>query len=308
MELQLATSKCGMLNGDSLFQRILELNFSASALRARKQSYLFQLEEKVAKLTSENVALRLRIQLMTQSQTTSNTESLAEQAFCPSLECANQIQLFQQRILHLEERFHRNSPEIAMDDFGDNNLTAKFSAEQLYGRIDVQSFKAKAFLIPPLKNAKNVDRIFGLFVKVSKARNIEIARSLLLKIMREHGRIQQKCGIIDRMNFIDVLAEFNTKHHAHVIHWCKMCIEHSFVPKQTPIIEKDLPPSILKFRTSVRKISGFSQSLTIIDELCHFLNAGDEYTIEDIFQVNYLLHSTLNQCKNIEERTRFWLA
>ncbi|KAJ3106635.1 hypothetical protein HK100_003709 [Physocladia obscura] len=165
-----------------------QLRNAQRALRARKQDYILDLEERIDDLIRENKALKKQVERLSARETP-----------CLNENCTSQIQALQQKLSEMEllARSAVLNPPISMTvpiisermvslltpppvgllnlncDFVadesivsiiDANFSKWLSAEECYGPIDVEPFKAKMKLIESLKEAGIVDRLFALFV------------------------------------------------------------------------------------------------------------------------------------------------
>ncbi|KAJ3113930.1 hypothetical protein HK100_001845, partial [Physocladia obscura] len=320
-------------------ERSQQMREAQRALRARKKDYLEDLEQEETKLILENVLLKQQVQtLLTAVPTTMN------EVPCLNQNCEVLIQALQMQVSNLKLALINNAsisnastgksafigsntyfglPEPDhggisdwIIDTGDEMTTLESEskrswpcAEELYGPIEIEPFKSRILALEPFRNhPKIANRIFDLLMRIAKTTETRSARSLLLKIIREHLRLVDRCGIIGRVQVIEIMAEYRLKYAKHAQHWHKMCAFSEYKPKQNPLLRENIPPRVVAFRDALKSIPSFAECQDTIDNMCDFWVADYEYNPQEFFNLNYMVHSLIIACTNIEDQRRFWFA
>ncbi|KAJ3120254.1 hypothetical protein HK100_012887, partial [Physocladia obscura] len=301
------------------------------ALRARKQSHILTLEQKVADLTHENVLLKQQIQLLSIAVPT--TTETAPQVPCLNPNCIAQIQALQCHVLKLEQsaggkssprtdsiasRLESSGSDSGNEDFivfenTDNNRNWG-SAVQFYGPIDIEPFKNQLKNIASLRNSKAPGRLFDLIEVVSKSTETREARRLMLKIIREHIRIQEKCNILDMVQYANIISEYRAKYKKHETHWREiLAFEHHPVTNRNTVNTTSpaaavIPQRVQMYRESLRKIPSLANYHEVIDDICRFFSSDEQYGEHEFFQLHFAIHSMMAACETVEDMRQFWLA
>ncbi|KAJ3115853.1 hypothetical protein HK100_001223 [Physocladia obscura] len=300
----------------SVAKRYEQMRNAQRALQIRKSAHLANLESESERLKKENDALKEKLGISFPRNTQRDVE-------CSNPACATLMQTLENRIAQIT--FTLTPPSFAHDAYQSQILAKQEgyssdmmfdsachpnggvtfgeslhaphqeeqSSEQIYGPIDIEPFKADANKIEPLAGAKILDRMFSLF-----------------EIIREHNRMLQRCGVLDRVEVIRIYSEFHLKYEAHVMHWCHICIQHEkYIPKPRSDLDTQiLPLSIKFFRDTLREIPGLANSFPCIDDMCDFWMRTEEYNTQEFFRTAYMLRKLLYQCGNLEDMVKFWLA
>ncbi|KAJ3118816.1 hypothetical protein HK100_000538 [Physocladia obscura] len=324
------SSKHSRKTQDANTKRAEQMRNAQRSLIARKKAHLADLESANLKLTAENAALKQALGFLSRKS--------VNEIDCQNPECTAIIETLQHRVLQLRIAFNpvrnnaeslplqislksegtispilANAPSACKENLWLHNSAAK-SAQDIYGQMDVVPFKIKANRIEPLAGTKILDRIFSLFELISRTSSTNIARIISLKIMRENIRLQQRCGVIDRVKFIDIFSEFHLKYQSHIMHWSWLCIQPCNQPNSKPPIILDpqsAPLPVTLFREKLRAIPGLApHAFADIDELCGFwMRIAEESTAADeFFQYAFMMHRLLYQCGNCEDVGKFFLA
>ncbi|KAI9328944.1 hypothetical protein BDR26DRAFT_873324 [Obelidium mucronatum] len=183
------------------------------------------------------------------------------------------------------------------------------TSEQLYGAIEVDSFKITLKSLPSLKNRANlVDAYYDLLVEETKVTKPQAARKLLVKLLQAGRELTNACSILDRVKCLETMSVYHERNANHEIHFSKLCdsctrIKLKFATR--PLLA--LPPQVQTFRDTLRQIPSFQGSLNMIDELCSYGCYGCEES-EDFFHYSLLLYQLESISCNIEDRTKFWMA
>ncbi|KAJ3106925.1 CSN-associated deubiquitinating enzyme Ubp12 [Physocladia obscura] len=312
---------------------------SQRALRARKQDYMLDLEKKVANLIHENVLLKQQVQLLSIA-----IPSTTAEVPCFNQNCAAIIQALQMQVVELQSSLSNATPlshnssslgqnsSLDLDTyFGLDNcgvsdwiidsaheidsLESKSrrriwpNCEELYGPVEVESFKSKIKAMEPFRyRPKVVDRTFDLYLRTSKATETRTARSLMLKIIRETLRLLDRCGIVERVQVIETIAEYRLKYTKHIRYWREMCAFSEHEPKRNQLLRENITPRVIAFRDALKSIPSLVEYHGMIDDMCDFWVAEYEYDPQEFFHLVYMVNSLAIACEDIKDSTKFWLS
>ncbi|KAI9328945.1 hypothetical protein BDR26DRAFT_873326 [Obelidium mucronatum] len=178
------------------------------------------------------------------------------------------------------------------------------SAEQLYGPMEVDSFKITVKSLPSFKYRQDfVDEYFDLIEQEAKVATPREARQLLVKIVKANSKVRKVCSVMDRMKCLELTAIFHERNLKQEIHFSKLC-EPSERSKQKvanrPLT--NMPPQVERFNLTVKSIPSFKDSFDLVDQLCSFWVY--ECDSDDFFHMNYLLFQLEIISKDVEDRTK----
>ncbi|KAJ3106724.1 hypothetical protein HK100_003685 [Physocladia obscura] len=227
---------------------------------------------------------------------------------------------------NLDEQNHASSDwiwdtgdEMAFTDQSSGKLLSHPCAEELYGPMQFEPYKTQTKSLSSLNSSKIVDRIFDLFIKSpylpsrnkrqSRATDTRIARVILLKTIREHMRLTDRCSVLDRVNFLEITANFQVKNSQHLMHFRNLCAPPDIPKSKIDIDTFQSMPRVGLFREALRSIPSLADSFDIIDHLSEFwIKDNEEYDAERFFQLNQILHSLSVLCVTVEDKKKFWMA
>ncbi|KAJ3106560.1 hypothetical protein HK100_003715, partial [Physocladia obscura] len=98
--------------------------------------------------------------------------------------------------------------------------------QDVYGPIEIEPYRTETKSLPSLiDSSKVVDRIFDLVGKQSLTADIKDSRNLLLKMIRESIRMQERCSIPDRVKLTEIMAKFQMKNSKQLEHHRLICAQ-----------------------------------------------------------------------------------
>ncbi|KAJ3128348.1 hypothetical protein HK100_009220 [Physocladia obscura] len=336
-------------SAESENRRTQQMREAQRALRARKQDYLLDLETRVKELAEENSLLKQQITTLQAATGTVSDSVPCFNANCVAQIQALQMQVLELQtalagvntpislpvsgdsdwigsfagsslspVNNLDELNHPSSDwiwdtgdEMAFTpgDHSSGKLLSHPCAEELYGPIQIEPYKTQTKSLSSLKSSKIVDRIFDLFVRQSRATDTRIARVLLLKSIREHMRLTDRCTVLDRVNFLEITANFQVKNSQHLMHFRNMCAPPDMPKSKIDVDTFQSMPHVGLFREALRAIPSLAGSFNVIDHLSEFwIKDDEEYDAEKFFQLNQILHSLSVLCVTVEDKKKFWMA
>ncbi|KAJ3115319.1 hypothetical protein HK100_001375 [Physocladia obscura] len=192
------------------------------------------------------------------------------------------------------------------------------SAQQIYGLPQTEYYFKALKQIPSLSNGtKVVDRLHNLYLRLSSATETKAARSLLLRLMRENNRMFDLCTVVEKVQAVDLLAEFYTTNMKYDEY-----IHNILNPNQymTPVFPEEIPEllwqkRIQNFKAELKTIpsiieAGDAVTDPLIKFVCNFWAHPAEYelTAEEFFEINNSCHSLLILMQNMQDRKKYFLT
>ncbi|KAJ3030474.1 UNVERIFIED_CONTAM: hypothetical protein HDU68_008890 [Siphonaria sp. JEL0065] len=161
------------------------------------------------------------------------------------------------------------------------------TSEELFGPIEVESFKITVKALPSFKDAHHlVDSFYQLVQAEASMKNTRDARKLLIQICKVYRELMDKCTILDRMKCAELMAIFHERNANHEIHFSKLCEPSEREKSQAAKRSLDnFPLPIVRLQQSLKAIPSFKECGAVIDQFCSF----------------WLF-------KNVEDRTNLWVA
>ncbi|KAJ3115320.1 hypothetical protein HK100_001376 [Physocladia obscura] len=186
------------------------------------------------------------------------------------------------------------------------------SAEELYGLPVVQDIYDRLTRIPASHSgAKCIGRMKTIFFRLIRVIDKKTARSLILRMFREHNRLFEMCGVLERAQILELLAGFfmaTKKHNEHVNQFLSARSVEECPPTFKEIPESKWPARIRQIKAEIKKVPSLIQvgdDLTDphINLLCNFWARPEnhELTSEEFFQLHSAGFSIISLIKNVED-------
>ncbi|KAJ3104005.1 hypothetical protein HK100_004117 [Physocladia obscura] len=281
-------------------KRVQQMRDAQRSLRARKQEYIINLENKVSRLSEENSYLKQELQryrVLEKSELYFPINVAA--SFCVPIDILE----------NGNASFQLN--ETATTNCDDFLNKVWVSAEELYGQIDVEPFKTRLNTLMSFSESDVINQLFQSRVNLSRATETRAARNLQIKYLRDHSNLLKKCGIMDYVNLVELETEFNTKYSRHISRFQEICANPAYKLKIDHALAKQkMTTQLIAFRNALNDIPSLDKFYDLVDNYCYFwalyglANIGPD----EFFSVGNMFSGIFNACKGFEDKKSFLFA
>ncbi|KAJ3099292.1 hypothetical protein HK100_004914, partial [Physocladia obscura] len=215
--------------------------------------------------------------------------------------------------------FGSNQNEQAVMGYVAHPPATFLSAVQLYGAPNIGNyFENLASIISPLSDTKVVDRIKKIYDGLVRSIDTNTARSLVLRLLREHNRLFDLCNIVERAQISDLLAEYvmaTQKHSAQFTLILNARSTSECPPTFSTIPESEWPLRVQKIKAEIKKVPSLSRAESGVFEpcinlLCNYWAQPEfhELNTEEFFQLHKAVQTISSFVDNVEDMRQLLLT